>query len=305
MFFDAHGDILTDVAEQLAKGIDIWENYHREKYEKAGVDHGIFVNFTDPNSPNQKQDFEEINQLAIPYFKGREDFHIITKANDFVADKFNLIFGIEGLNVVELDDLEKLYALGYRHLGITWNEKNKFASGCTNEGGATELGRELARKAESLGMIIDYAHLNEESFMEIAKFASKPILFSHGNVKARCDHPRNLSDEQLQILKASNGVIGLAAMHFFLNEDRNKASINDLVEHVMYLVELIGVDHVGFGFDFCYYLGSHDSYNKVQGLEHIMDVRQIPILLKEAGLTEREIEKICYLNMRRIINDSL
>lgn len=305
MFFDGHGDILTDVAEQLAKGVDIWEQYHKECYEKGGVNNGIFVNFTNPDSENQRADFEQINELSLPYFKNHQDFNIITKANDFKTDKFNLILGIEGLNCVELSEIDELYELGYRHLGITWNEKNKFAAGSIQTGGISELGKELVKKAESLGMIIDYAHLNEQSFKEVAAHATKPILFSHGNVKGLCNHPRNLSDEQLMMIKESNGVIGLAAMNFFINEQKQEASINDLIDHVKYLIDLIGVDHIGFGFDFCYYLSSHDSYNKVEGLNHIDDVKIMPELLKGLGLNQEEIDKICFKNMIRLVNDSL
>lgn len=305
MFFDAHGDILTDVANELAKGNDIWENYHKKYYIQGKVNQGIFVNFTDPNSKNQRSEFEMITNLALPYFKGRQDFHIITKANDFTHDKFNLIFGIEGLNVVELDELEHLYQLGYRHLGITWNEQNQYASGSTQVGGATENAKKLVEKAEQLGMIIDYAHLNYESFMDVANFATKPILFSHGNVSTLCSHPRNLNDEQLLKLKDSNGVIGLAAMHFFLNEDKTKASITDLVDHVKYLIDLIGIDHIGFGFDFCFYLGDRNSCNKVEGLRNISDVNNLLELLKQAGLSDEDIEKISYLNMQRLVNECL
>ncbi len=305
MFFDAHGDILTDVAIELDKGNDIWEEYHREKYEKGGVNSGIFVNFTMPSFDSQRSDFNLINELALPYFKKREDFNIITKANSFVDGKFNLVLGIEGLNCVELDEIDELYEMGYRHLGITWNEKNKYASGCVEEGGLTDLGVELVRKAQKLGMIIDYAHLNEESFYDVAKVATKPILFSHGNIKAKCNHPRNLTNEQLMLIKESNGVVGLAAMNFFINEDKESASIDDLIDHVKYVINLIGVDHVGFGFDFCYYLKDRNSFNEVNGLNHIDDVSVVPALLKEIGLTIEEIDKICYKNMMRLVNETL
>ncbi len=305
MFFDAHGDILTDVAIELNKGNDIWEEYHKEKYEAGQVNNGIFVNFTMPSFDSQRKDFEMINELALPYFKQRADFNIITKANTFVDDKFNLILGIEGLNCIEIDEVEELYEMGYRHLGLTWNEKNKFAAGCVEEGGLTTIGKSLIEKAEKLGMIVDYAHLNEASFKEAASIATKPILFSHGNIKNMCEHPRNLTDEQLLMIKESNGVIGLAAMNFFINENKEAATINDLINNVKYLIDLIGVDHIGFGFDFCYYLKDRNSSNEVEGLSHINDVSAVPYLLKELGLNDEEIAKICYKNMIRLVNDTL
>lgn len=306
MIFDGHGDILTDVMEQSRLGIDIWNEYHKSRYQAAGVNAGIFVNFTDPNGENQKQEFEQINQISLPYFKQHPDFNIIDKGADFVQGKFNLIFGIEGMAALDhADQLDDLYDLGYRHVGITWNEQNAFASGTTNEGGLTLEGKKLIERCNQLGMLVDFAHLNYESFMDASKVTTKPIFFSHGNARSICNHIRNLDDKQLQLLKESNGVIGLAVMRFFLNDDKESANIGDVIKHVIYIKDNFGIDHVGFGFDFCYYLGSHLGHNKVEGLEHIDCVPNLIKLLEEAGLTSEEIEKVCYKNMLRVVKEHL
>lgn len=305
MIFDAHGDILTDVMEQARNGIDIWETYHKERYQKAGIKASIFVNFTNPKD-DQKAEFNEINEVSLPYFKNNPDINIIKKKGDFQKDKFNLILGIEGMGAVDsADELENLYDLGYRHVGITWNDANKFASGTGFEGSLTEEGERLIKKCNELGMIVDFAHLNRESFMAGAKVTSKPIFFSHGNVQSICNHIRNLDDEQLDLIKESNGVIGLAVMNFFLNEQADKASIDDVIDHILYIKENIGIDYVGFGFDFCYYLGSHEKYNDVTGLNHIEDSKNIISKMKDAGLTEEEIEKVAYKNMLRVVQEHL
>lgn len=306
MIFDAHGDILTDVMEQSRLGIDIWNEYHKPRYAAAGVNAGIFVNFTNPNDGNQKDEFEAINNISVPYFKNHPDFNIIENGDDFVSGKFNLILGIEGLAAIESSEqLDELYALGYRHAGITWNEQNNFASGTTNEGGLIAEGKKLIEKCNQLGMIVDFAHLNYESYIDACQVTTKPVFFSHGNARAVCDHIRNLDDKQLELLKQSNGVIGLAVMRFFLNNDKDAATINDVIKHVMYIKDNFGIDHVGFGFDFCYYLGSHESFNKVEGLEHIDQVKELIKLLKQAGLTDEEVEKVCYKNMLRVVKEHL
>ncbi len=306
MIFDGHGDILTDVTEQMREGVDIWTEYHAPRYAKAGVDSGIFVNFTNPNSASQKADFEEISNVALPYFKEHDDFNIVYGKDDFVSDKFNLILGIEGMAAIDSSDqVEELFNLGYRHIGITWNEKNNFASGAKNEGGLSEEGEKLINKCNQLGIVVDFAHLNYESYIDAAKVTSKPILFSHGNVRALCDHPRNLDDAQLKLLADSKGVIGLAAMNFFLTEEKDEASIDNLIEHIIYIKDNFGIDYVGFGFDFCYYLGSHHDYNDVEGLKHIDDVPAIISKMKAAGLTMEEIEKVCYKNMMRVVKEHL
>lgn len=306
MIFDGHGDILTDVTIEARKGIDIWKTYHKSRYEQAGVNSGIFVNFTNPNVETQKEDFKEITKVALPYFKNNPDFNIIYNKEDFIDGKFNLILGIEGMAAVDSsDELEALFEAGYRHIGITWNEKNNFASGAQNEGGLTEEGAKLIEKCNQLGMIVDFAHLNDDSFIDAAKVTSKPILFSHGNIRALCEHPRNLNEQELELLVESNGVIGLAAMNFFINEDKENATIDDLVAQVVYMKENYGIDYVGFGFDFCYYLGSHQGQNDVKGLEHIDDVPTLITKLEDAGLTSNEIEKVAYKNMLRLVKEHL
>ncbi len=306
MFFDAHGDILTDVLEENRKNIDIWKDYHKEKYKKANVMGSIFVNFSNPNEDTQKKDFQEINDVSINYFKKNKDINIVLNKEDFKEDKFNLILGIEGLNAMDkVEDLEHLFEIGYRHIGMTWNEKNHFATGALEEGGLTPLGEELVKKTEELGIILDYAHLNEESFYQVAKISQKPILISHGNPRAMCNHPRNYTDEQLKVVKESNGVIGLASMRFFLNEEKEKATIKDLIRHIKYIRDNFGIDHVGLGFDFCYYLDDKKGKNKVQGLESIECITSIPSLLEEEGFSQEEIEKVCYKNMIRVIKQCL
>lgn len=306
MFFDAHGDILTDVMYEKKKGIDIWENFHKEKYKKAEVMGSIFVNFSNPNKENQRFEFEEISDISLDYFKNKDDINIVLHKDDFSEKKFNLILGIEGMNAVkDVEELESLYKKGYRHFGLTWNEKNKFATGALEIGGISALGKKLIKKAQELGMIIDYAHLNEESFYELAEESNKPILISHGNPKEMCNHPRNYTDKQLEKVKESNGVIGLAAMRFFLNEKKEEATINDLIAHIKYIKDNFGIDYVGLGFDFCYYLDDKNSFNKVEGLREIEDIKKIPLLLQDEGFTKEEIEKVCYKNMLRVIKENL
>lgn len=306
MIFDAHGDILTDVSEQLNRGNDVWEEYHKQKYESGELMGSIFVNFTNPNDNDQRAQFDLINRMSLDYFKNRDDINIIYNKDDFNFSKFNLIFGIEGLNALkDVDELEQLYQIGYRHIGITWNEKNKFATGALEKGGLKNLGEDLVKVANRLGMIVDYAHLNKESFCDVAKVSDKPIFVSHGNSKSVCDHPRNLDDEQIQLVKESNGVIGIAVMRFFLNEKKEDATIHDVIKHINYISDNFGVDYVGFGFDFCYYLDDRNGKNKVEGLEHIYDAPQIISLLEAEGYSQEDIEKICYKNMLRVINECL
>lgn len=306
MKFDAHGDILTDVAIELEKGNDIWEKYHKPLYNEAEISASIFVNFTDPFSKRQLDNFERINEYALPYFKKRSDINIVYSKDDFCLDKLNVIFGIEGMNAVaNKKQLKNLYNLGYRHFSMTWNEGNHFAGGVESTANVTDLGLDLVKYGIELGMIIDFAHLNKASFMKLAKEINKPIFFSHGNVHELCKHPRNLDDEQLRLVVDSGGVIGLSAISGFLNNNREKASIDDFVKHVLLLVDRYGIDCIGFGFDFCHYLGSHEASNDVEGLKKISDVNKLKELFLKNGLSEEQIDKIFFGNMMRVVKQYL
>ncbi len=305
MFFDAHGDILTDVAINLDKGVDIFNDYHLPKYKQGQVTASVFVNFTNPDGENQRKDFDQITELALPYFKNHDEVQVVLEASDLDDPRLKVIFGIEGLKAVnDPSEVHTLYEQGYRHLGIAWNEQNQFAGGTYADGGLSPMGEEIIKIAEDKKMIIDVAHLNKKSFYDVARVSNKPIFVSHAAVQGVRMHPRNLSDDQLMVLKETDGVIGIPALNFFLNDDEQKATVGDIIKHIMHVVNTVGARHVGFGFDFCYYLGE-DKQNPLPGMRHISDVDKIPALLKEAGLSDEEIKLVCYDNMLRVIKAHL
>lgn len=301
MIFDAHGDILTDIELKSREGKDSFKDYHLSLYKEGQIGASIFVNFTDPNSQSQDKDFEDITKVAVEYMKKCEEVHIVKDSTDFVDDKINVILGIEGAKPIKsVSQLEQLYQVGYRHVGLTWNEENQFAGGAHSDGNLTELGEELIKWTNENGMIVDFAHLNYRSFVNAASVTSKPIFFSHGNVTGLCYNRRNLDDRQLELVKESNGVIGVCAIKGFLTTNA-EATIDDFVNHILYVREKIGIDHVGLGLDFCHYLGDYGS-NSVEGLEGIEKSVNISTKLLDAGLSQEEVDKVLYLNMKRVVD---
>src|SRR5690606_34761943 len=114
---------------------------------------------------------------------------------------FQVILGLEGLrNLQKPEDIEVLYNLGFRHAMLTWNEENKYAGGVKADPnyGLTDQGKKLLSLMEKLDMIIDLAHLNEKSFFDVLGYTQKNIIYSHGNVKEICDHPRNVNTKQMK-----------------------------------------------------------------------------------------------------------
>lgn len=304
MIFDGHGDILTDIERNAIKGIDVFKNYHYPMYREAGIIGSIFVNYTNPNSPSQDSDFDRINKIALPHIKRISNVHIVRDSNSFVLGKLNVVLGIEGAKPLKsLLDIQAMYNLGYRHLGLVWNERNQFGCGAKSIGGLTPLGAKAITWCNQNGMIVDFAHMNYQTFVDSAKVTTKPILFSHGNVYNIAKHDRNLTDHQLELIKASNGVIGLSVIKSFLTCEK-KATIDDLVKHILYIRTKFGIKYVGLGLDFCHYLDDLPQ-NDVEGLENINTVPILRQKLLRAGLSIDEVDDVLFKNMLRVIKANL
>lgn len=304
MLFDAHGDVLTHIEQKKSLGIDIFKQYHLPMYRNVDMMGAILVNWTNPASSAQKFSFDNITNVSVPYLKDLEYVNIVEHDLDFKLGKLNVILGIEGAKPIEsIDKIADLYELGYRHIGLTWNERNQFACGAKEIGGLTNLGEEAVKWCNEHGMIIDFAHLNFQSFQDMANLTTKPILFSHGNIKKLCNHPRNLDDFQLSLIKKSDGVIGICAIKEFLTT-REEATIDDFIDHIKYVKENFGARHVGLGFDFCHYLRDVES-NDVTGLEDMDKVVELKEKFRQNNFTEDEIDGIMYKNMLRVVKANL
>ena len=312
MLFDAHADILTDMYKQMKLGNnDSFKSRHLEEYRKSGITHSIFVNWTPPKTDTPTL-FNEIWENAFVEMNENQDiFKVCLNTKDMKKSlkegKFGIILGMEGIKQLEgVDHLRELYNKGVRHASLTWNEVNKYAAGLSSETeGLTELGKEILHEMEKLGMVIDLAHASPKTFQEIYDNTTGPLIISHGNTKALCDHKRNYTDEQLQLIKERNGVIGICGIGPFIALEKEEWTVENMVNHIDYAVQLIGIDHVGIGLDICYYLGDEVDSNKVEGLLTIGDAPNIFIELEKKGYSKEDIEKIKYGNFYRILGEVL
>lgn len=270
MIFDAHGDILTDIYDETLKGnLNSFQTKQFPKYLESNITSGIFVNWTDPNKQD-KSYFDAVFEVALKELKANSDnISICYKHEDLIQTqnegKIGVILGIEGLKYLEKpEDIIDLYHKGFRHASLSWNEANSYAGGVSfPEQGLTDKGRKLLQIMQDLHMIIDLSHANPKSFDEIISATKGPIIISHGNVKALCDHPRNYTDEQLLKIKSRNGVVGLCAVANFISKDPELQTVSYLAKHIDYLVKLIGIDHIGLGLDVCYYLSEGKMFLRV------------------------------------------
>ena len=151
-----------------------------------------------------------------------------------------------------LDNLRTLYRLGVRGMGLTWNYRNEVADGCLEPkpGGLTIFGRQVIQEMNRLGMMIDVSHVAESGFWDTLELSDSPVIASHSNVRALCDHPRNMSDHQIDAMIQKDGVIGLSFIPYFNTSEKRTVYVDDLLRHLDYICARGGVEHVAFGSDF-------------------------------------------------------
>lgn len=170
--------------------------------------------------------------------------------------KIGIIFGFQDAGPLGLDlHLARVYhTIGIRVMGLCYNRRNLVADGCTEETDAplSRYGRDVVKELNRLRIVIDLSHTGHRSAMEAVELSSAPVILSHSNAYALCDHPRNARDELIKAVGARGGAIGATALTMILTRRAKKAkrTLEDVLDHVDYLLELAGEDHVGFGSDF-------------------------------------------------------
>jgi membrane dipeptidase len=163
--------------------------------------------------------------------------------------KLAVAFDLEGANALDgnIDMITVYYRLGVRHMHFAYNKNNLFGGGCLDvDIPLTPLGREAVAEMNRVGMILDCSHTGYRSSMEIMEMSRHPVIFSHSNPRALCDHPRNIRDDQINAAVRTGGVIGINGVSNFLGGDCTSESI---VRHIDYVVQLAGPQHLGLGLD--------------------------------------------------------
>ena len=161
--------------------------------------------------------------------------------------------------------------------------------------GLKPFGFEVVEQMNSLGMLIDVSHLSDGGFWDVLSTSSKPIVASHSNARALCEHPRNLTDDMIRALAEKGGVIGLNFYPYFVNP-AGHASVSALAEHALHLFYIGGEDSVAIGTDF-------DGFDGVEILEieKAEEMERLWEALKAKGFTEAQIERIAYGNVKRVL----
>lgn len=222
--------------------------------------------------------------------------------NTLNNSKIAALLSVEGGEALEGDlaVLRMLFRLGIRAIGLTWNQQNQLATGIGEDNpqeSLTPFGKQVIREMNSLGMLVDLAHINRQGYFDALKTSSAPVVVSHANARSICDHPRNLADDQLQALRDINGVIGMSCCPDFV--DPGHATIDKLLDHFVHVAEVAGADHLGIGADF-------DGIQKViAGLEDVTGLSRIAEGLSQRGFSQEEIDKITHKNFIRVLGKVL
>ncbi len=167
------------------------------------------------------------------------------------------------------------------------------ARGKGEHGGLSAFGREVVQEMNRLGMMVDLSHAAESSFWDALETSQTPIVCSHSNCRALCDHPRNLTDEQMRALAQKGGVMQITFYNGFLRTD-GQATILDIVAHINHAVEVMGIEHVGIGTDF-------DGDGGVPGLANASELVNLTRLLRKAGYTPEQLRLIWGENFMRVM----
>jgi len=212
------------------------------------------------------------------------------------SEKIGCILHVEGGECLgtDMEILRILYHSGLRSMSLTWNHRNLLADGVgegKSAGGLSRLGKEVVKEMSRLGMMLDLTHISPPSYYEALDFYPGPVLVSHANARALCPHWRNLDDGQLRILADHGGLIGITQVADFIKEGH--AGIDDMLDHIVYIADLVGVEHVALGSDF------DGADNMVIG--NVSGYSQLPALLAKRGFTVPEIEMILSENALRVI----
>jgi membrane dipeptidase len=233
-----------------------------------------------------------------------------TSPSDFRDGQVTAIVHMEGAEAIapDLSNLEGWYERGLRSIGPVWSRANAFAEGVAfrfpstpdTGAGLTNAGRELVGACNRLGILVDLSHLNWAGFWDVARLSKAPLVATHSNAHALCAASRNLTDVQLDAVRDSGGVVGVNFAITFLREDGAEVPatpLSEIVRHVDYLAERMGIDHVAFGSDF-------DGAKVPDELGGIAGLPKLVAALRGAGYDEDAVAKITHRNWLRVLGDT-
>ncbi|HNK27318.1 MAG TPA: dipeptidase [Ferruginibacter sp.] len=352
---DTHNDILMKAADKgivFDQALSGQTHSDLTRWKKGGLDVQVFSVYCDGGL---KDPFafanREMDSLDAVAARNPDKIVKVFRYADLLRavkqHKIAAMFGVEGGHMIENDlaKLDSLYARGARYLTLTHNIAPAWATSAADETtkpnlphkGLTAFGIQVVNRMNQLGMLIDVSHAGDQTFWDVIKTSTKPIIASHSSVYSLVPHRRNLKDEQIKAIAANGGVIqvnfnpgfidsgfdkkeaAFLKKHEAENDSLRKSGMDDfyslnflyakyaeeanairpplslLIDHIDYIVKLVGADHVGLGSDF-------DGINLTPaGLDDVTSYPLITKALVERGYSRKDIRKILGGNFLRVL----
>lgn len=300
--FDLHCDTITECCKNC---VSLYDNdmhlslKRMEKFQKYIQIFAVWIR-DEMRGEVARQYFDKVADYF--YKQIEENKNVISAFGDESETKVKAILSVEGGSACggTLDGLTHLYNRGVKLVTLTWNSPNEIASGAFSEGGFTSFGKDFVKLAEEYGIILDVSHLNRESFYDFIKISNKPFVASHSNADIVENHKgrkRNLTDEQIRLIKERNGIIGLNFCRNFLESD-GFFGIDSFVRQIDYFLSLGCENNIALGSDY----DGCSIHSDFAGVEKLFSVYNI---LAEKGYSRELLDKIFYENAHRFFSENL
>jgi membrane dipeptidase len=259
--YDGHCDVLykllMDPTLDYVKAGELQVNL--EKLNASGTKVQLFAIYV-PESVHPDLKFEAALRMVDLFYEKvlspNPQMKLVTnraEINDLTEQEIGAVLTLEGCDAIGQDllKLRTLLRLGVRSVGLTWNFGNYCADGALEERGAglTRFGRQVVQLLNETETACDVSHLSERGFWDVLEVSDR-VFASHSNSYTKCQHPRNLRDDQIKALIDLDSVMGLTFVPEFLSGKKESASIDDIIRHLEHVCTLGGENHVGFGSDF-------------------------------------------------------
>ncbi|PRY03997.1 membrane dipeptidase [Pontibacter ummariensis] len=248
---DTHNDVLIAVMDGLDIAEDLRGKTHSDlaRFKEGGVDVQIFSVWSDETYGKGKgfaYANRQIDSLYAIAARNPDKLRIVTSPEELMQavkqQKLAAMIGVEGGHMIEdkLGYLDSLYSRGTRYLTLTWNNSTSWASSAADETGGTvpnaqkglnDFGRQVVRRMNELGMMVDLSHVGEQTFWDVMETTTKPVIVSHSSAYAIRPHARNLKDEQIRAIAKNGGVIQLNFFSGFLDSKFDKRQKQFLAKH--------------------------------------------------------------------------
>lgn len=331
LVIDQHSDIQMDIITRRGRGeTKVIERLHLPKIKAGGVD--ITALSTVPAFSYEPHPYfttathnalQMIDSIYMEVSESPDKLSLIFTSEDILeikkTGKHGLMLCMEGAEPLgtDLSLLRNFYKLGVRIICLTWHQRNAVADGAgeTGNGGLSNFGKMLVQEMNRIGMVIDVSHMSEGGFWDVLSHSQKPVLASHSNARALCDHPRNLTDEQIKALSKKGGVIGINFLGQFVKD--KSPNIHDVLDHIDHIANLVGIDHLGLGPDWIDYaphlimecLDPSGYLSKripievyAEGVEKEEELPNLTIGLMARSYSEADIKKIMSGNFLRFLD---